>query len=116
MHPLDFWAQGRSTAVYNHLDVFRTWAAGIDQTPYLPQGCVTFADSYLTVNIEFRNKACTLGKYYSYTEACTCSCESVRVSAILRQTNSSFFRQTEIKVLKMKERQLRLVPKLELNT
>ena len=29
---------------------------------------VTFADSYLTANIEFRNKACTLGKYYSYTE------------------------------------------------
>ena len=29
---------------------------------------VTFADSYLMANIEFRNKACTLGKYYSYTE------------------------------------------------
>ena len=29
---------------------------------------VTFVDSYLTTNIEFRNKACTLGKYYSYTE------------------------------------------------
>ena len=29
---------------------------------------VTFADSCLTANIEFRNKACTLGKYYSYTE------------------------------------------------
>ena len=28
---------------------------------------VMFADSYLTANIEFRNKACTLGKYYSYT-------------------------------------------------
>ena len=28
---------------------------------------VTFADSYLTANIEFRNKGCTLGKYYSYT-------------------------------------------------
>ena len=28
---------------------------------------VTFADSYLTVNIEFWKKACTLGKYYSYT-------------------------------------------------
>ena len=27
---------------------------------------VTFADSYLMANIEFRNKACTLGKYYSY--------------------------------------------------
>ena len=29
---------------------------------------VTFADSYLRANIEFRNKACTRGKYYSYTE------------------------------------------------
>ena len=28
---------------------------------------VTFADPYLMANIEFRNKACTLGKYYSYT-------------------------------------------------
>ena len=28
---------------------------------------VTFADSYLRANIEFRNKACTHGKYYSYT-------------------------------------------------
>ena len=28
---------------------------------------VTFADSYLRANIEFRNKACTRGKYYSYT-------------------------------------------------
>ena len=27
-----------------------------------------FSDSYLTANIEFRNKACILGKYYSYTE------------------------------------------------
>ena len=31
-------------------------------------GTVTFADSYLRANIEFRNKACTRGKYYSYTE------------------------------------------------
>ena len=29
---------------------------------------VTFADSYLRANIEFRNKACTRGKYYSYTK------------------------------------------------
>ena len=29
---------------------------------------VTFADYYLRANIEFRNKACTHGKYYSYTE------------------------------------------------
>ena len=29
---------------------------------------VTFADYYLRANIEFRNKACTRGKYYSYTE------------------------------------------------
>ena len=29
---------------------------------------VTFADSYLAANIESWNKACTLGKYYSYTE------------------------------------------------
>ena len=29
---------------------------------------VTFADYYLRVNIEFRNKACTRGKYYSYTK------------------------------------------------
>ena len=29
---------------------------------------VTFADSYLRANIEFWNKACTRGKYYSYTE------------------------------------------------
>ena len=28
---------------------------------------VTFADSCLTANIEFRNKACTRGKYYSNT-------------------------------------------------
>ena len=28
---------------------------------------VTFADYYLRANIEFRNKACTHGKYYSYT-------------------------------------------------
>ena len=28
---------------------------------------VTFADSYLRANIEFKNKACTRGKYYSYT-------------------------------------------------
>ena len=28
---------------------------------------VTFADSYPRANIEFRNKACTRGKYYSYT-------------------------------------------------
>ena len=28
-------------------------------------GCVTFADSYLTANIESWNKACTLGIYYS---------------------------------------------------
>ena len=28
---------------------------------------VTFADSYLSANIEFRNKACTRGKYYLYT-------------------------------------------------
>ena len=29
---------------------------------------VTFVDYYLRANIEFRNKACTRGKYYSYTE------------------------------------------------
>ena len=29
---------------------------------------VTFADYYLRANIEFRNKACTRGKYYSYTK------------------------------------------------
>ena len=29
---------------------------------------VTFADYYLGANIEFRNKACTRGKYYSYTK------------------------------------------------
>ena len=29
---------------------------------------VTFADYYLRANIQFRNKACTRGKYYSYTE------------------------------------------------
>ena len=29
---------------------------------------VTFADSYLRANTEFRNKACTRGKYYSYTK------------------------------------------------
>ena len=29
---------------------------------------VTFTDYYLRANIEFRNKACTRGKYYSYTE------------------------------------------------
>ena len=29
---------------------------------------VTFADSYLRANIEFRNKACTRGRYYSYTK------------------------------------------------
>ena len=28
---------------------------------------VTFADYYLRANIEFWNKACTRGKYYSYT-------------------------------------------------
>ena len=28
---------------------------------------VTFADSYLRANIEFKNKTCTRGKYYSYT-------------------------------------------------
>ena len=28
---------------------------------------VTFADYYLRTNIEFRSKACTRGKYYSYT-------------------------------------------------
>ena len=28
---------------------------------------VTFADYYLRANIEFRNKACTRGRYYSYT-------------------------------------------------
>ena len=28
---------------------------------------VTFADSYLRANIEFKNKACTRGKYYLYT-------------------------------------------------
>ena len=28
---------------------------------------VTFADSYLRANIEFKDKACTRGKYYSYT-------------------------------------------------
>ena len=33
-----------------------------------PFAGVTFADSYLMANIQFRNKACTLGKYYLYTE------------------------------------------------
>ena len=37
--------------------------------PPLPRSylVVTFADSYLRANIEFRNKACTRGKYYSCT-------------------------------------------------
>ena len=40
---------------------------------YMPKGLlrlvsVTFADSYLGANIEFRNKACTRGKYYSCTK------------------------------------------------
>ena len=34
----------------------------------LRQPPVTFADYYLSANIEFRNKACTRGKYYSFTE------------------------------------------------
>ena len=37
----------------------------------LPILCVVLIPStvhYLTANIESRNKVCTLGKYYSYTE------------------------------------------------
>ena len=33
---------------------------------------VTFADSYLRANIEFRNKACTRGRYYSCTVCISC--------------------------------------------
>ena len=33
---------------------------------------VRLADSYLRANIEFRNKACTRGKYYSYTVCISC--------------------------------------------
>ena len=33
----------------------------------VPEVNVTFADYYLRANIEFRNKACNRGKYYSYT-------------------------------------------------
>ena len=35
---------------------------------YFPLRTVTFADSYLAANIESWNKACTFGKFYSYTE------------------------------------------------
>ena len=38
----------------------------VSQRKFYPP--VTFADSYLRANIEFRSKACTRGKYYSYTE------------------------------------------------
>ena len=34
--------------------------------------CVTFTDSYLRANIEFRNKACTRGRYYSCTVCISC--------------------------------------------
>ena len=38
------------------------------ETDLLKNTIVTFADSYLRANIEFWNKACTRGKYYSYTK------------------------------------------------